>query len=173
MIGLVSASAIAALSASAPAPRSHCGVETRVWCLETGNDSLSMSEDQGSRVWAIVSPDVLGRITVRESANCDSVRDDGGLDATRTSEKREMVGRELRTSISYDVPGYECTVIVSWNSAPDDLTRWKGQVRRNVLSIIWLGVHEKRPLMYVLENACLKAGGAFSRTLTCSLMERR
>ena len=110
-----------------------------------------MSEDQGSRVWTIVSPEVSGRIAVRESLNCDSVREDGGLSATRTTEKRAKVGRELRTEISYEVPGYECTVVVSWNSAPDDLTRWKGQFRRHVLSIIWLGVHEKRPLIELVK----------------------
>jgi len=151
MISLALAGAVSAWDVSTPAPRLHCGVETRVWCLVAGGNSLEMSEGQGARVWTIASREVSERIVVIESLNCDFVRPDGALDATKLSETRERVGSQLRTEISYEVPGYGCKVHISWHSALDDLTRWQGQFRRRVLSIIWLGVHEKKPLMRLIE----------------------
>ena len=111
-----------------------------------------MSQGSESRVWTIVSSDISQRVTVTESLNCDAVTADNGLDKAETSETKQRVGDELRTEVSYVVPGYECKVGISWNSPLDDLTRRQGQVRRHVLSIIWLGVREKEPMMNLVER---------------------
>ena len=168
MIELLYGAALNAMTA----PQLRCDVETPVWCVLNGDESLSMHQVQDDRVWTIILPWAAERITIKESLSCGSVRDGGGLEATTLSEKRNRVPGGLKTDIIFEVPGYGCEVTVAWNSPIEDLTREQGQFRHDVLVKIMMGVGEKRPLLDLVRGLCLDSGGIWaSGTNTCSLDE--
>lgn len=175
MIGIIASTAISFSAPDAPAaPRRHCGIETRTWCLDGGDYQISLKSVGDSRIWTIVSQDDPVEITVRESTSCDDIESDDILRSTppetRLVEKRRSAEGRLNTEISYEVPAYQCSVHISWDSAPDDLAQTKGQTRRLVFSTISLGVGDKQSLMFPVQATCIKSGGVWDwDRLTCSI----
>lgn len=139
----VLALAISALAAPPAAPQQHCDIETRVWCLRATGDPVSMVTSGGRRVWTISDSNSLTTITVKESENCVVVVDHEGLE-TRLRDGDTIADGKRRPMLTFSVPDYECTVEISW----DPLGASPERVRQAVLSAVWVGVGEKRPLIF-------------------------
>ena len=138
---MIIALAVALVPAS-PAPKQHCGIETRVWCLRATDNHVSMVTEGDFRTWMISDLESETTITVKESANCDSVATDGPLKTQLVFDTSDS-GRKRRPLVTFAVPEYRCTLVVSWDPPTADPQR----TYEAVLSAVWVGTGEKRPLL--------------------------
>jgi len=139
-------------AASMPAaPQRYCEIETRVWCLSSGDYRLEMKGDANSRVWTIVDVESSGDpVTVTESTDCYGITN-YARSATTLFETLETRPGKLRTTINYAIPAERCTLAISWESSPPTASETRRSVLANI-SLGWPG--NKESLVFVLQRAC-------------------
>ena len=139
--------AILALHALKPSePMQRCGIETRAWCLRSGAYKINMSGTEALRTWIVTPTEPVAQISINETPNCDGIPEDSTEE--KISESTKTIGIQRVSEIVYEVPKYHCKISISWRDTEENY-RFS---RRYVFSVIWLGVLEKRPLYYIINE---------------------